>query len=476
MENQSIERFTVPTILVIFGITGDLSRRKLLPALFDLFSGGFLPERFKLVGFARSTYSDEEFRTFVRDALQEQNHNHSEDQLNAFLGTIHYTQGLFDNLEAYQQLSKRLGTIDDTLGQCTNKLFYLAVPPKFYEELFEHLADSGLTIPCSNEEGWTRVLVEKPFGKDVETARKLDAKLSTLFKEEQIFRIDHYLAKETVQNILAFRFSNIFFEPVWNSIYIDHVRILLSESIGVDGRGNFYDDVGAIRDVGQNHLLQLLALVAMEHPGTFAADAIRRERVNVFQSLEPITLEATRNHVRLGQYRGYQDVPGVQEHSKTETYFSLRVFLNNERWKGVPFLIEGGKKLKEHKTEVVISFKEPTPCLCRSHEDEPQYDVLTFRIQPDEGISIRFWAKRPGFGFVVEPRELSFSYADPVHSEQLRGAYQKILFDCIRGDQTLFARSDELDLTWKFITPILEHRDTLELMMYEQGSEPLTND
>lgn len=464
---------TTPTTIVIFGVTGDLSRRKLLPALFDLYSQGQLPEQFCVLGFSRSEMSDESFRALVRGIIEKKGYRHTPEKLDAFLALMHYAPGHFEEDDAYRRLGERLISLDEAVsGGCSNKLFYLAVPPEFYEGIFYQLANSGLTIPCGGAKGWTRVLVEKPFGKDLHTAQALDELLGKLFREEQIFRIDHYLAKEAMQNMLAFRFSNILFEPIWNSTYIERVAITLSEKEGIEGRGNFYDGVGALRDVGQNHLLQMLALVAMENPGALDAASIRSARARVLQELRPISADDITNASLVrGQYAGYTKELRVAPDSATETYFRMRVSVENHRWKGVPFVLESGKRLAEKKTEVRVYFKKAA-CLCPPDLERHHQNMLIFRIQPDEGITVVFWAKKPGFAMELESKTLSFLYKETSGTNLLPDAYERILYDCIRGDQTLFTSTEEVHASWKFITPILDQWQKLPLHVYETGSAP----
>jgi glucose-6-phosphate 1-dehydrogenase len=465
------EKIETPTILVIFGVTGDLSRRKLLPAIFDLYTKGFLPKNFRVVGFSRGQRTDTEFHNFITEVIGRKKHGHSKKVIGAFLENTHYVCGRFEEPEHYEELAKKLITIDNELGRCSNKLFYLAVPPTFYHTIFQNLADSGLSIPCGGAEGWTRILVEKPFGKDLETAQKLDQTLGLLFQEEQIFRIDHYLAKETLQNILTFRFSNKLFEPIWNNQHIEKVEIKLWETLGMEGRGAFYEDVGALRDVGQNHLLQMLAFVAMENPGELAAGPIRDKRAQALRALTLIPPSSLSTQTVRGQYAGYRREKNVAPDSSVETYFRIYAHIDNARWRGVPFYLESGKKLSEEKTEISVYFKESTTCLCRPDAKQHHQNVLVFRIQPDEGISILFWAKKPGFATDLEPKKLSFKYKDSPDVARLPDAYERILFDCIRGDQILFTSTDEVTASWKFITPILDNWNDTRLHIYEQGSE-----
>lgn len=370
---------------------------------------------------------------------------------------------MFDESTSYANLSARLKILDDGFGQCSHKLFHLAVAPSFYETILEHLSNSGLTIPCGGDEGWTRVLVEKPFGHTIETAKKLDKRLGELFDESQIFRIDHYLAKEALQNILAFRFSNTLFEPLWNNKHIEAVHIRLLEKNGIDGRGGFYDDIGALKDVGQNHILQMLALVAMEPPKVFDAENIRKERARLISHIKPFTTKKISDVAIRGQYDGYANENGVKRNSRTETYFRLETYIDTPRWKNIPFYLESGKALAENKSEINIYFRN-------EHEPEKK-NILTFRIQPDEGIKIKFFVKTPGFGMKVEPKTLKFKYSETASFGEAPDAYERVLYDAIIGDQTLFTSTDEVMHAWKFITSVVSSWNTVTLIQYKKGVE-----
>lgn len=471
IELQKTHASPVPTILIILGITGDLSRRKLLPALLDLMAADMLPERFRVVGFSRREFAPEDFRDFVREAIKEKKHDHNDALVDRFLAALSYCQGFFDDLSTYRRLEGHLKTIEDTeFGHGANKLYYLAVPPDLYETILGNLTASGITASSEGVAEWARILVEKPFGNDTDTAEKLDALLGRLFKEEQIFRIDHYLAKEALQNVIFFRFSNMLFEPVWNRRYVEKVEVKLFEQSGVEGRGAFYDSVGALRDVGQNHLLQMLALVAMEHPGVADAHHIRKERAMALSALGSVSLGNVREVAFRGQYEGYENEKGVLPDSQTETYFRLKAFINNERWRGIPFYLESGKALNESKTEIVVTFKPPERCLCPTEGVCEHRNALTFRIQPNEGITVRFWIKKPGLAPALQEKTLSFSYAQSPESERLPDAHERLFYDAIMGDQTLFASTDEVRAAWKFITPILEAWGDTPLYRYEKGS------
>lgn len=436
-----------PTIFVIFGVTGDLSQRKLLPALFNLFKHNLLPKKFKIVGFSRREWSHVDLHEFVKNTL--------DSDVTDFLTHIEYAKGVFDDADAYLKLKSQLEKIDSEFGQCTNKLIYLAVSPVFYETIFNYLKTSGLNVPCGDEFGWTRILVEKPFGKDTVTAQKLESQLSQIFKESQIFRIDHYLAKETMQNILTFRFSNSMFEPLWNRDMVEKVHIQVLEKNRVEDRGDFYDGIGALRDVGQNHILQMLALIAMDRPVTMKGDAVREKRADVLKKL--IFPKNALTETERGQYKGFKETEGVAPDSETETYFKLPAYINTKRWKNVPFILESGKSLQESKAEITVYFKKL---------DCAEQNIIRFRIQPNEGIEIVFWVKKPGFEKEHQQKILSFSYETSKFENEVPDAYERVLFDCVRGDQTLFASTAEVEYSWKFITPILEKWKGVSMKIY----------
>lgn len=459
-----------PTIFVIFGSTGDLMAKKITPALFNLFQKGELPKKFKIIGFSRKEFSKQEFHDYIFNNLLKKGLDLK--TCSAFCDLFDYQPGDFQNLKDFQALSEFLERIDNEWGVCANKLFYLAVPPQFYEIIFKNLSSSKLTKPCSKEEGWTRVLVEKPFGKDLKTARKLDELLSKLFKEIQIYRIDHYLAKEMLQNILTFRFANNFLEKGWDNKLIDSIRIKLLESIGVEDRGSFYDGVGALRDVGQNHLLQMLALVTMENPKEFGkADAIRKNRAEILKTLELPGPKEIKSNTFRAQYDGYQNIKGVRSKSDTETYFKIKAFLKDPKWKGVPIILEGGKKLKEQRKEIEIIFKHPTPCFCPS--DRHLKNKLFIRMEPKEEITVTFWSKKPGLKMEIEERTFKFSYREKAGKTQYTEEYEKLLLDSIAGDQTLFVSSEEVNAMWKFIDPIIRawQKNLVPLKNYKPNTD-----
>lgn len=465
----------VPTVLVIFGATGDLARTKLIPALARLFGRSALPPLFRVVAFSRRPLHNREFQAMVRKMVKESTRLTA--QCASFLRLFTYVQGYFDEPSGYEKLASLLGKQDAKQKTCTNKLFHLAVPPQYYKKIFEHLAHSGLTKACPPTPataGWTRVVVEKPFGRDLTTARALDHLLGKLFKEEQIYRIDHYLGKETVQNVLAFRFSNAFLEPAWNRRHIERINLRFWETDGVEDRGDFYDETGALRDVGQNHLLQLLALFTMDNPGTFTASAIRRERIKILRALKPLSPKTIPVHTMRAQYAGYAKLPGVIARSTTETYFRIEAQLDTANWRGVPIIMEGGKRLPEDNIEVAVTFKHHTPCLCPPDRQTHYQNILRYRLQPSEGVVTSFWVKKPGTAMVIEEKELGFNYRSAYASEEFIDAYERLLLDAMAGDQTLFVSTEEIEASWRFIDPIVRawKRDKSPLLSYQPQTLP----
>ncbi len=445
----------IPTVFIIFGATGDVMARKVVPALYHLFEKNKLPKMFKIIGFSRQDLSDQKFGEKVFGALTE----HSNANLKIcgeFCNIFSYHKGDFNNKADYVSLAKKLKEIDETWGVCTNKLFYFAVPPQFYETIFKNLAESQLTKPCSPKEGWSRVLVEKPFGRDLKTAKELDRLLGKLFKEIQIYRIDHYLAKEMLQNILSFRFANNLFEDSFNSNSIEKIEIRLLEKLGVEHRGSFYDSVGALQDVGQNHMLQMLALVTMDNPVNLEAETIRRKRAEILQSLIPPSKEEIKQFTYRAQYEGYRNIEGVAPDSNTETYFKIRAFLSTPKFRGVPIILESGKKMEEQVKEIEITLEHPMPCLCPPEAKEHYKNKITFSIEPREAITIQFWSKKPGLEFEMEKKTLNFTFRETKEGTQYIEEYEKLLLDAIVGDQTLFVSTDEMMAMWKFIDPIIK--------------------
>ena len=471
------DRIRIPTTFIIFGATGDLVRRKIIESLLNLYSKGLMPDNFQVLGISRRDYTDSQFRDFIfENSLKKLGNKFDKNIINNFLKKLIYIKGYFNEKSTYNRINECLQSKTGGLNFCDNKLYYLAVPPRFYMDIFNNLAKSGLTLSCSPESGWTRILVEKPFGRDISTAAKLDQMLGKLFMEKQIFRIDHYLAKDTIRNILFFRFSNIIFEPVWNNKYIEKVEIKLLEDLDIGTRGSFYDNIGALRDVGQNHILQMMALIAMENPKGHSAEKIRSGRIKILRALVGMDKpEDIEEKIIRGQYNGYREQKDIDRDSMTETYFKIKAFISNKRWKGVPFYLESGKALDSKNTEIVIYFKNIEDCLCpEEYKNLKHQNILNIKIFPKEGIFIRFWAKKPGLYTDLEPRDLEFEYK--TFENESTGEYEKVLLDCMRGDQTLFTSTEEVKLAWKYITPILKNWSGIKLHTYEKSSSvPIIN-
>ncbi len=453
-----------PLVFVIFGASGDLTRRKLIPAIFELYKGKYLPEHFAVLGVSRSPLSDADF---ARKAFTESGHLDLEKEdpklVEDFSQRLAY-QAINTLHEAdYRLVQERLEQIDTRFNTKGNYMFYLSTPPRLYDKIPGFLNTYGLN---KEEDGsWRRLVVEKPFGTDLDSARELNKSLLQYFKEDQIYRIDHYLGKETVQNLLVTRFANGVYEPLWNRNYIHHVEITSAESIGVGSRGGYYDQSGALRDMFQNHLMQIVAHVAMEPPISPTAEAIRDEKLKLFQSLRPITEEEVSKYVIRGQYlasnirgervKGYRDEEGVPETSKTETFCAINFFIDNWRWAGVPFYVRTAKRMPTRVTEVVISFKQPPHSLfMRENEMANAHNQLVIRIQPDEGLLLNFGMKVPGEGFKVKNVGMDFHYSDLTNTH-VPTAYERLLLDCIKGDATLYARGDSVERCWEFVQPIL---------------------
>ncbi len=443
-----------PTILVVFGATGDLMARKVVPSLYYLRGKGQLPDHLRVVGFGRRDWGDAELRDHVRGILAERAADADPADVEEFLGMFCYQKGEFPDAESYDATKRLVDSIQDEWGVCTNKLYYLAVPPEHYETIFRHLADSGLTAECSDLMGWTRVLVEKPFGDDEASARELDTLLASLFREEQIYRIDHYLAKEMLQGIMNFRFTNNLFETEWNRSAIESIDITLLESIGAEKRGAFYDAVGALRDVGQNHLLQMLALVTMDQPASASPNDIREARAQLIESIAPMTPGEVAERTFRAQHHGFRDIVGVAPDSETESYFRLVTTMSGPRWAGVPVMMESGKRMGPACKRIVVNFRHPVKCLCDG--DFHPTNRIVFTLEPQDRIEIVFYTKRPGFERDVEERTFSFFLYERTEKAQYVEEYAKLLHDAFRGDQTLFVSTREVDAGWAFIDPIVE--------------------
>jgi glucose-6-phosphate 1-dehydrogenase len=444
-----------PTILVIFGITGDLSAKKILPALFQLHREKRLPKLFRIVGMSRRDLNEATFREHIMKVVSGHAAAGLEDpELAAFVSCCSFERGMFDDADAYARLATRLGRQDGEWKTCANKLFYLSVEPTMYASICDKLSSSGLTEPCGPDEGWTRVIVEKPIGMDEASAVRLDEMLARLFKEEQIYRIDHYLAKEMVQNILAFRFSNGIFEQSWNKDFIERIHIRLWEDKGVESRGRFYDAVGTLRDVGQNHILQMLAFLTMENPGTYSAEAIRSARTAALRALRIPSADDVGRGTFRAQYDGYRAIDGVRPDSETETYFYATAFSDAPQWKGVPITMDAGKRMGAARKEVVITFRHPENALCPREGECALANTVTISLEPAERISIGFFAKKPGYEFALQSNNFDFTLRDSGGKRQYVEEYEKLILDCIAGDQTLFIHTEEVRAMWRFIDPI----------------------
>jgi glucose-6-phosphate 1-dehydrogenase len=443
-------------ILIIFGASGDLTKRKLIPALFSLFKQNLLPEKFAVLGASRSELTDNDFRNKVEEFLPD------DQSVEEFKKMIFYQPVLTNKASDFIPLKNRLNEISANLKIKKNYIFYLSTPPSLYEVIPRLLSENDL---CKSKECFRKLIVEKPFGTDLPSAKMLNVKLLHYFDEKQVYRIDHYLGKETVQNMLVTRFSNGIFEPLWNRNYIERIEITSAESLGVEQRGGYYDHSGAMRDMLQNHLMQLVGFVAMEPPVIIDDNAIRNEIIKVFQSLRPIPENQVAKCVIRGQYTestikneqvaGYRDEPGVDKHSRTETFVALKFFIDNWRWAGVPFCIRTGKKLPTRVTEVVIHFKNvPHHLFGSSESSDAKNNQLIIRIQPDEGILLKFGMKTPGAGFNVQTVNMDFHYSDLANT-LIPTAYERLLLDCMQGDATLYARGDAVEEAWKFVQPII---------------------
>ncbi|MFV2142851.1 MULTISPECIES: glucose-6-phosphate dehydrogenase [Isoptericola] len=459
-----LPRIAGPCGLVIFGVTGDLSRKKLMPAVYDLANRGLLPPGFALTGFARREWDDQDFCEIVHDAVKEHARTPFREATWQQLSEgIRFVQGSFDDPEAFERLRKTVEELDAERGTGGNHAFYLSVPPSAFPLVCEQLSSSGLSE--SAEDAWRRVVIEKPFGHDLQSARELDSVVSKVFEPESVFRIDHYLGKETVQNILALRFANQMFEPLWNSNYVDHVQITMAEDIGIGGRAGYYDGVGAARDVIQNHLLQLLALVAMEEPVNFDADALRAEKIKALSSVR-LPRDLSR-HTARGQYAsawqggekvvGFLEEEGFNPESTTETYAAVRLDIDNRRWAGVPFYLRSGKRLGRRVTEVAVVFKTaPHLPFESSLTSDLGSNALVIRVQPDEGVTLRFGAKVPGTAMEVRDVTMDFGYGHSF-TESSPEAYERLILDVLLGDPPLFPTREEVELSWKILDPVIAH-------------------
>jgi glucose-6-phosphate 1-dehydrogenase len=477
--DRRLNRIAGPSSLIIFGVTGDLSRKKLMPAVYDLANRGLLPPGFALVGFARRDWVDQDFEKVVHDAVKQYARTpFDEDVWRQLKQGIRFVQGDFDDDSAFDRLTQTLAELDATRGTMGNHAFYLSIPPKSFPLVTEQLRRSGLAEQVPGQ--WRRVVIEKPFGHDLASARELNDVVESVFPADSVFRIDHYLGKETVQNILALRFANQLYEPIWNANYVDHVQITMAEDIGVGGRAGYYDGIGAARDVIQNHLLQLLALTAMEEPVSFEASDLRAEKEKVLSAVHlPKDLAtATARGQYAGGWQGGEKVPGfldedgMNPQSVTETYAALKLEINTRRWAGVPFYLRAGKRLGRRVTEIAVVFKRaPQYLFAESQTSALGQNALVIRVQPDEGVTIRFGSKVPGAGMQVRDVTMDFGYGH-AFTEASPEAYERLILDVLLGDPPLFPRHEEVELSWKILDPVEQYWESLggPLEQYKPGT------
>lgn len=452
--------------MVIFGASGDLTQRKLLPAIWSIYQRGQLSEGFFILGCGRSQMSDDKFREGLAKVLKSNAESGAKAMIDLFLKRCFYISGNYDSDDLYKKLKDKLKALEGKYPTGGRRIFYLSTPPSLFPVIVDHLGSAKLTVEDLKNDRWVRVVVEKPFGHDLDSALKLDRQLYKVLNEPQIYRIDHYLGKETVQNILMFRFANAVFEPIWNRRYVDHVQITVAETLGVEHRAGYFEQAGQLRDMFQNHMMQMLALVAMEPPSSFDADRVRDEKLKLLRSIRPFPLGELNRWIVRGQYKhgyngdapvvGYHQEEGVAQDSVTETYVAAKMFLDNWRWQGVPFYLRSGKRLGRRVSEIAIAFKSvPHSMFGSVLPVDPQPNYLVINIQPEEGVSLTIQAKQPGPKIKMTPLTLDFHYRD-VFTGALPDAYERLLMDCIAGDQTLFIRHDEVNVAWGLLTPVLD--------------------
>jgi glucose-6-phosphate 1-dehydrogenase len=481
---RRLSRSPEPSTLVIFGGSGDLTRRKLIPALYRLSQQRLLPAGFTVVGLSRSPMSDEQYRAMLRTWIDKSAEDSALDSATweSFAGGVFYLAADYHDPASYQKISSFISENEQARRTGGNCLFYLATAPSDYAAIVRNLGAANLNVENDDSSGWVRIIIEKPFGRDLKSARELNKEVSSVFREQQVYRIDHYLGKETVQNILVFRFANEIFEPVWNRNFIDNIQITAAESLGIGSRGAYYEEAGALRDMVQSHILQLLALVTMEAPPNFSAEAVRNEKAKILNSVRPFSSEEVRRFSVRGQYRrgiGAKDVPGYLEErgvapgSRTETFVAIRFLIDNWRWANVPFYIRTGKNLAKRVTEIAVTFQRTPHFLFRqAPAEQVESNILTFRIQPDEGITLKFIAKLPGQSMEMHPVNMDFRYGS-AFGLHLAEAYERLLLDCMLGDPTLFDRIDSVEASWELMEPFLktwnsDHADSIP--QYDSGS------
>ncbi len=451
----------LPTSIVIFGASGDLTKRKLIPSLFNLFRKGRMPKKFRIIGSGNTPFTDEQFQAHLLEALKSfASFQFTDQEWAAFLPNLTYKTGRYTDLADFRKLGDFMTAWE---GGAANRLYYMATPPDIFPNIIDLL---GLTGQLHENGGWRRVVVEKPFGLNLASAASLNAQIHKALSENQIYRIDHYLGKETVQNILVTRFANTIFEPLWNRNYIDHVEITVAEQVGVEHRAGYYDSVGVVRDMFQNHLLQLTSLVAMEPPASFDATALRNEKVKVLNAIQPLKEEAVALNTVRGQYKGYRQEEGVNAESMTPTYAAMRLHIDNWRWQGVPFYLRSGKCLAQKLSRIIIEFKEPPHLLFPGAEGKITPNLLVLYLQPDEGIHWRFEAKVPDTAADMRSVDMEFHYADSFGPTAIPEAYERLLLDALMGDASLFTRADEVETAWTWIDPILESWETKNQPLY----------
>ncbi len=473
-QKDEIRKVADPCTVVIFGASGDLTQRKLMPSLFSLSCEGLLAEQFSVVGVARSEMTDDSFRDQIRAGVEKFARLRPADcdHWDAFSKNVLYHRGNYDDPQTYKDLSKLLAKIDKNVGGACNVLFYLSTPPQLYPIIVKQLGQAGLAQQSDGH--WRRIIIEKPFGHDLPSATELNQQVHDVFDEHQIYRIDHYLGKETVQNLLVFRFANAIFEPLWSRNYIDHVQITVAEEVGLGSRAGYYDTAGVMRDMFQNHLLQLLTLVSMEPPAEYDATALRDEKVKVLKAMQRIKPDEVGQYTVRAQYRTYRDEPGVAKGTNTPTFAAVKLFINNWRWRNVPFYLRSGKALGDKMTEINIQFRH-VPHLMFPLKPGQQLppNVLGLCIQPNEGMNLRFETKVPGAGMRTRSVDMNFTYEQDFGKNTLPDAYERLILDALHGDATLFTRSDEIELAWGLVDPILQGWDSEfspVLAFYESGT------